>query len=85
MKRQRRKQRQKQPDASRRGSESREQINTNRPISKAKEEEKPRQGQRDSLISEARLGDAKAVTRLRKRYGITKVWTQEEIDARESS
>ena len=49
---------------------------------KAKEKEKPKHSQRDRWIGEARQGDTGSVRKLREGYGITRVWTQEEIDAR---
>ena len=62
-------------------SESRMQVNSNRPLSEKKEEEKRERGQRYRLIRKARRGDPEAIARLREEHSITKVWTQEEIEA----
>ena len=63
------------------------QINTGkgRPLSKHKQEEQIRRGQRYRLIRKARRGNPEAIARLREEHGITKVWTQEEIAAYEDS
>ena len=60
-------------------------IGSNRPLSKKKEEEKRARGKRYRLIRKARAGDATAIARLRDEHSITKVWTQEEIEAFEDN
>ena len=59
------------------------QLGSNRPLSKQKEKEKLQRGQRYNLIRKARQGDSAAVAKIREEHQITKVWTQEEIDAYE--
>ncbi len=61
------------------------QFNQNKPLSKKKEEEQRVRGKRYRLIRKAREGDAEAVTKAREDHQITKVWTQEEIDAYEKN
>ena len=55
------------------------QLNSNRPLSKKKEEEKRARGRRYRVIRKARGGDPEAIARLRAEHSITKVWTQKEI------
>ena len=54
-------------------------------LSKPKEEEKRARGKRYRLIRKARRGDPAAITRLREEHGITKVWTQKQIEAFEDN
>ena len=61
------------------------QLSSNRPLSKHKQEEKHARGMRYRLIRKARGGDAEAIATLREEHSITKVWTQEEIEAYEDS
>lgn len=56
------------------------QFSPNKPLSKMKEEEKHERARRYDLIRRAREGDAEAVSELRRKHRITKVWTQEEIN-----
>jgi|SaaInl7_200m_RNA_FD_contig_51_1433583_length_405_multi_7_in_0_out_0_1 hypothetical protein len=60
------------------------QSSSNRPLSKAKEKEKKERGLRYRLISDAREGSDEAKAKLRDKHGITKVWSQEEIEAYEA-
>ena len=50
-----------------------------------KEEQKRERARRYRLIRKARGGDAKATAKLQEKHRITKVWTQEEIDAYEGN
>ena len=61
------------------------QINRSGPLSKRKEEQKRERARRYRLIRKARGGDAKATAKLQEKHGITKVWTQEEIEAYEDN
>ena len=61
------------------------QLSFNIRPSKRREEEKRRRGKRYHLILKARRGDPEAIAKLREEHSITKVWTQEEINAYEDN
>ena len=60
-------------------------MNQNYKQPSRREAELAERRKRGRLITRARQGDAKALAELQKRHGVTKVWTDAEIEAYERS